>query len=55
MARIEGLIAEVGDERVRRAVAAEVKKLCEEKKFGLVFANHIPELSDRAARDWGRE
>lgn len=45
MARIDDLIAEIGDERVRRAVAAEVKKLREEKKFGLVFENHIPELS----------
>jgi adenine-specific DNA-methyltransferase len=45
MARIDDLIAEIGDERVRRAVTAEVKKLREEKKFGLVFENHIPELS----------
>src|SRR4051794_30663231 len=45
MARIDDLITEIGDERVRRAVAAEVKKLREEKKFGLVFENHIPELS----------
>lgn len=28
-----------------RAVAAEVKKLREEKKFGLAFEKHIPELS----------
>jgi adenine-specific DNA-methyltransferase len=45
MARIDDLIAEIADERVRRAVSAEVKKLREEKKFGLVFENHIPELS----------
>jgi adenine-specific DNA-methyltransferase len=45
MARIDELVAEIGDERVRRALAAEVKKLREEKKFGLVFENHIPELS----------
>jgi 16S rRNA C1402 N4-methylase RsmH len=37
MARIDDLIAEIGDERVWRAVAAEVKKLRVEKKFGLVF------------------
>lgn len=45
MARIDDLIAEIRDERVRRAVAAEVRKLREEKKFGLVFENHVPELS----------
>ncbi len=45
MARIDDLVAEIGDERVRREVAAEVKKLREEKKFGLVFENHLPELS----------
>lgn len=45
MARIDDLIAEIGDERVRRAVTSEVKRLREEKKFGLVFENHIPELS----------
>lgn len=45
MARIDDLIKEIGDERVRREVAAEVKKLREEKKFGLVFENHLPELS----------
>lgn len=45
MARIDDLISEIGNERVRRAVAAEVKKLREGKKFGLVFENHIPELS----------
>ena len=45
MARIDDLINEIGDERVRTAIAAEVKKLRENKKFGLVFENHIPELS----------
>jgi adenine-specific DNA-methyltransferase len=45
MARIDDLIADIGDERVRKGIAAEIKKLREEKKFGLVFENHIPELS----------
>jgi adenine-specific DNA-methyltransferase len=45
MARIDDLINEIGDERVRKAIADEVKKLRENKKFGLVFENHLPELS----------
>jgi adenine-specific DNA-methyltransferase len=45
MARIDDLINEIGDERVRRSIAAEVKKLRDNKKFGLVFENHLPELS----------
>jgi adenine-specific DNA-methyltransferase len=45
MARIDDLIAKMGDERVRREVAVEVKKLREEKKFRLVFESHNPELS----------
>lgn len=45
MARIDDLIAEIGDERVRRAVAAGAKKLRGGKKFRMVFENHIPESS----------
>ncbi len=45
MARIDNLINEIGDERVRQAIAGEVKKLRDNKKFGLVFENHLPELS----------
>ncbi len=45
MARIDDLINEIGDERVRKAISAEVKKLRDNKKFGLVFENHLPELS----------
>jgi len=43
MARIDDLIAEIRDERVRRAVVAEVKKLRELEKFWLVFKNHLLE------------
>jgi len=45
MAKIEDLISEISNERLRGEIAAEVKKLKTEKKFGLVFENHVPELS----------
>jgi adenine-specific DNA-methyltransferase len=43
MAKIEDLIAQIPDERLRKAVAGEVKALKKTKKFGLVFEEHIPE------------
>ena len=43
MAKIENLIAQIPDERLRKGIAAEVKALKKTKKFGLVFEEHLPE------------
>ncbi len=43
MARIEDLISEVADPRVRAALAIEVAALKRRRKFGLVYEAHIPE------------
>ncbi len=43
MARIEDLIAQISDERLRKAVGREVRELKKTKKFGLVFEEHLPE------------
>jgi hypothetical protein len=43
MAKIEDLIAHIADERLRNAIIAEVRELKKNKKFGLVFEEHLPE------------
>lgn len=43
MAKIEDLISQIPDERLRKAIAGEVKELKKTKKFGLVFEEHLPE------------
>lgn len=43
MAKVEDLIAQIADERLRKGIAAEVKALKKTKKFGLVFEEHLPE------------
>mgnify|MGYP001609036528 FL=1 len=43
MAKIEDLIAQIPDERLRKGINAEVKALKKTKKFGLVFEEHLPE------------
>ncbi len=43
MAKIEDLILQVPDDRLRNALAEEVKALKRTKKFGLVFEQHLPE------------
>lgn len=43
MAKIEDLIVQIPDERLRKAIAGEVKALKKTKKFGLVFEEHLPE------------
>lgn len=55
MARIDDLIAEIGDERVWRAVAAEVKKLRVEKKFGLVFWKPLSRIELSVQRESWRK
>jgi adenine-specific DNA-methyltransferase len=43
MAQIEELVAQIADEHLRKAIAAEVRELKRSKKFGLVFEEHLPE------------
>ncbi len=43
MAKIEDLIAQIPDERLRRGLAAEVMALKKTRKFGLVFEEHLSE------------
>lgn len=43
MAKIEDLIARIPDERLKKAIGAEVRELKKNKKFGLVFEEHLPE------------
>lgn len=43
MAKIEDLIAQIPDDRLRRAIAEEVRELKKKKQFGLVFEEHLPE------------
>jgi adenine-specific DNA-methyltransferase len=44
VAYIEDKIQQVQDKELRGILLAEVKKLKKEKKFGLVFEEHVPEL-----------
>ena len=43
MAKIEDLITQIPDEKLRNAMGVEVKALKKTKKFGLVFEEHLPE------------
>lgn len=43
MAKIEDLISKIMDERLKQAIASEVRELKKNKKFGLVFEEHLPE------------
>ncbi len=43
MAKLEELIDQISESRLRSEIAVEVKKLKEQKKFGLVFEEHLPE------------
>lgn len=43
MAKIEDLIAQIPDERLKKAIGAEVRELKKNKKFGLLFEEHLPE------------
>ncbi|HMN21096.1 MAG TPA: site-specific DNA-methyltransferase [Ottowia sp.] len=44
MSAIDTLIAQVSDSRLRERLAAEWSSARKEKKFGLVFEDHLPEL-----------
>ena len=45
MAAINDLIARIQDPELRMRIEKEVKDLTKQKKFGLVFENHIPEMT----------
>lgn len=45
MAAIDDLIAQVEDEALRARLRSEAERLTKEKKFGLVFEEHLPELT----------
>jgi len=44
MARLEDLIKDIADARLRDQIAGAVAKLKAKKKFGLVFEEHLPEV-----------
>lgn len=45
MAAINDIIAQVADDSLRERLEREVNKLAKQKKFGLVFEEHLPEVT----------
>lgn len=45
MALLQDLINQIDDETLRQRIMAEVGKLSKQKKFGLVFEEHLPECT----------
>lgn len=45
MAAINDLISQNQDVELRERIQKEVNKLSKQKKFGLVFAEHMPECT----------
>ena len=45
MAAINDLISRIQDPELRVQIQAKVNKLSRQKKFGLVFEDHIPEYT----------
>ena len=45
MAAIDDLIAQIGDKALRERLQMETTRITKEKKFGLVFEDHLPELT----------
>ena len=45
MAAIDDLISQIGDRALRKRLRMEAKRITKEKKFGLVFEEHLPELT----------
>ncbi len=45
MALLQDLICKIEDPALRGQIAAEVNKLSKQKKFGLVFEEHLPECT----------
>src|SRR5438309_11274111 len=44
MAKIEDLVKRISDAKLRDEIAAEVRELKKNKRFGLVFEEHLPEM-----------
>ena len=45
MAAIHDLIAQVEDQTLRQRLTDELARIIKDKKFGLVFEDHLPELT----------
>lgn len=45
MAAIDDLIAQIDDKALRERLQAETERLTKQKRFGLVFEEHLPELT----------
>ena len=45
MAAIDDLVGQIADEKLRARIQDELKKLSSQKKFGLVFEEHLPECT----------
>ena len=45
MSVLNDLVAQIDDKVLRERIAAEVDKLAKQKKFGLVFEEHLPECT----------
>ena len=45
MSAINELVNQIEDTTLRSRIAAEVEKLAKQKKFGLVFEDHLPECT----------
>ncbi len=44
MAKIEELVRQISDAKLRDEIATEIKELKRQKRFGLVFEEHLPEM-----------
>ena len=44
MAKIEELVRQISDAKLRDEIAAEIKELKKRKRFSLVFEEHLPEM-----------
>ena len=45
MSAIDDLIAQIEDRALRERLREETSRITKEKKFGLVFEEHLPELT----------
>lgn len=45
MAAINDLISQIQDKELRERIQREVDKMSKQKKFGLVFEEHLPECT----------
>ena len=45
MAILDELVTQIENPNLRARIAAEVDKLAKQKKFGLVFEEHLPECT----------